>query len=163
MAEKSVKELEEDSKEALIEFYQEVSIGKKFLENAKGYVIFPDVKEIGFGMGGKYAEGVLRVGDVSKGYFKMTAASLGFQMGAQQYSLVIAFTSDEALNKFITDDSWESDADFNIAMAKWGLDEKADDIDFGSDMVGFVFDTKGMMGNFTMEGTKFERFTPDND
>jgi len=163
MAEMSAREIEDDSNEALIEFYQEVNGGKKFLENAKGYVIFPDVKEAGFGFGGKYGECVLRVGNVSKGYYSIAAASVGFQAGAQKYSLIIAFTSDSALNKFMTDDDWETDMDVNIAMAEWNADEEADDIDFGSDMVGFLFDSAGMMGNFSLEGTRFERITPDDD
>jgi len=163
MAEKSAKEIDNDANEALIEFYQEVNGGKKFLENAKGYVIFPDVKEAGFGIGGRYGEGVLRVGNVSKGYYSITSASVGFQMGAQTYSLIIALTSEAALNKFITDDDWETEVDVNIAMAEWNAEEEADDIDFGSNMVGFLFDSKGMMGNFSMEGTRFKRITPDID
>ncbi len=35
-----------------------------------------------------------------------------------------------------------------------------DDVDFDDDMVAFVFDSTGMMGSFTMEGTKFERIKP---
>ena len=163
MAEDSAREIDADADEALIEFYQEVNGGKKFLENAKGYVIFPDVKEAGFFFGGKYGEGVLRVGGVSKAYYSITSASVGFQAGAQKYSLIIALTSDAALNKFITDDDWETEIDVNIAMAEWNAEEEADDIDFGSNMVGFLFDSTGMMGNFTMEGTRFERITPDID
>jgi len=82
----------------------------------------------------------------------------------QTYSLIIAFTSDAALQKFMNDDDWETDMDFNIAMAEWNNDEELDDVDFGSSMVGFVFDSTGMMGNLlTMEGTRFERITPDID
>ena len=36
-----------------------------------------------------------------------------------------------------------------------------DDIDFDDDMVAFVFDSKGMMGSLTLEGTKFKRIKPD--
>lgn len=46
-------------------------------------------------------------------------------------------------------------------MAEWNSDEELDDIDFGSDLVGFVFDSTGMMGSFSFEGTKFERINPD--
>lgn len=163
MAEKSAKEIDSDANETLLKFYKEVGGGKKFLEKAKGYVIFPDVKEAGFGIGGRYGEGVLRVGHLSKAYYSITSASIGFQMGAQEYSLVIVLTTDAALNKFISDDDWETEFDVNIAMAEWNAEEESDDIDFGTNMVGFVFDSKGMMGNFSMEGTKFKRITPDDD
>lgn len=163
LAEDTAEEIDNDSNEALMVFYKEVNGGKKFLDNAKGYVIFPDVKEAGFFVGGKYGEGALRVNGVTKGYYSITSASMGFQMGAQQYSLIIAFTTDSALKTFMRDDDWESELDVNIALAEYNAEEEADDVDFGSNMVGFVFDSKGMMGNFSFEGTRFERITPDID
>ncbi len=163
MAEDTAQEIDNDANEALMVFYKEVNGGKKFLDNAKGYVVFPDVKEAGFFIGGKYGEGALRVNGVTKGYYSITSASMGMQMGAQQYSLIIALTTDEALKTFMRDDDWETELDVNIAVAEYNAEEEADDVDFGSNMVGFVFDSKGMMGNFSFEGTRFERITPDLD
>ncbi len=161
IAGESAAEINADVKSALHTFYKEVPSGKEYLKKAKAYVVFPDVKEAGFFFGGKYAEGALIQDNTIKGYYSITSASVGFQAGMQTYSLIIALTSDAALQKFIHDDDWETDIDFNIAMADWNNDEKLDDIDFGSDMVGFVFDSTGMMGNFTMEGTRFEKIIPD--
>ncbi len=163
IAEDTAEEIDNDANEALMVFYKEVNGGKKFLDNAKGYVVFPDVKEAGFFLGGKYGEGALRVNGVTKGYYSITSASMGMQMGAQQYSLIIALTTDDALNTFMRDDDWETELDVNIAVAEYNAEEEADDVDFGSNMVGFVFDSKGMMGNFSFEGTRFERITPDID
>ncbi len=160
-AEDSAREIDADANKALIEFFTEVNGGKQFLAKSKGYAVFPSVKEAGFIFGGKYGEGVLRVADVSKSYHSITAGSFGLQLGAQEYSLIIAFTSDAALKKFMNDDDWKTDMDFNIAMAEWNNDEELDDIDFGTDMVGFVFDSTGMMGNMTFEGTRFKRIYPD--
>lgn len=163
MAEDSKKEIDRDADKTLSKFYKEVSGSKRYLERAKGYVVFTDIKEAGFFIGGRYGEGVLRVGGVSKAYYSITSASLGMQMGAQQYSLVIAFTTDAALNKFITDDDWDTEVDVNVAIAEWNAEEEADDIDFGSGAIGFMLDSKGMMGNFSLEGTNFDRITPDDD
>ncbi len=162
-ADKSAREIDSDVNGALSVFYNEINGAKSYLDKAKGYVVFPDVKEAGFFIGGKYGEGALRINGVTKGYYSITSASMGMQIGMQKYSLIIVFTSDEALKKFMHDDSWETDMDFNIAMADYNNDEELDDIDFGSNMVGFVFDSTGMMGNFTMEGTRFERIHPDLD
>ena len=163
IAEDTAEEIDNDANEALMVFYKEVNGGKKFLDNAKGYIVFPDVKEAGFFLGGKYGEGALRVNGVTKGYYSITSASMGMQMGAQEYSLIIAFTTDQALKTFMRDDDWETEIDVNIAVAEYNAEEEADDVDFGSNMVGFVFDSKGMMGNFSFEGTRFERITPDID
>lgn len=160
----SAREIEADSNEALEEFYMEVSGAKKFLANVKGYLVFPEVKEAGFFLGGKYGEGILRVAGKTKSFHSITSASMGFQMGVQKYALVIAFTSEDALQRFIRenedDDEWDGKMDLGMAMAEWNLEEELDDIDFGSNMVGFVFDSTGLMGNFSMEGTKFERIHP---
>jgi len=156
-------EINSDVKSALATFYNEVPSGKKYLAKAKAYVVFPNISEAGFFFGGKYGEGALIQANTIKSYYSITSVSVGFQAGMQTYSLVIALTSDAAVQKFMNDDDWETDIDFNIAMADWNKDEELDDVDFGSDMVGFIFDSTGMMGNFTMEGTQFEKITPDVD
>jgi lipid-binding SYLF domain-containing protein len=161
MAEDSAREIDSDVNGALSQFYHEVAGSKKFLENAKGYVVFPDINEAGFFFGGKYGEGALRVNGATKGYYSITSASVGLQMGLQNYALVIAFMSDKALKRFMTDDDWETEIDVNMAIAEWNAEEELDDIDFGTDMIGFLFDSKGMMGNFSFEGTSFEVIHPD--
>ena len=158
----SAKEIEKDADETLEIFYKEVKGSKGYLHKAKAYLVFPDIKEAGFFMGGKYGEGVLRVRGKSKAYYSITAASVGFQMGAKVYGMIIAFTTDEALNKFLLDDDeWETDVDGNIAMAEWNSKEELEDVNFDDPMVAFVLDSKGIMGSLTMEGTKFKRIKPD--
>ena len=159
----TAQEIDNDADKALMEFYKEVHGGKRFLDNAKAYVIFPKVRESVFFIGGLYGEGALRINGVTDSYYSIASVSAGFTMGAQEFSLIIAITSDDALKKFMRDDDWESEVDVNIAMFDYNAEEEADDVDFGSNMVGFVFDSKGMMGNFTFEGTRFERITPDAD
>jgi len=160
----SAREIDVDANEALQKFYHEVPGGEKFLANAKAYVIFPDVNEAGFFFGGKYGEGVLRVNGKSKSYHSITALSVGMQMGVQNYSLVIAFTSDEALKNFILDDDdWESDFSSKIVMAEWTTDDDdVDKVDYGTSMVGFAYDSTGMLGKLSLEGTKFESINPDD-
>ena len=154
---KSAKNLDHDSNMAINKFIAENKSADAFLVKAKAFLVFPSVKEAGMFIGGKYGEGVLRVGRTTKGYYSMTAASIGMQMGAQEYSLIIAFTSDAALNKFLLDDNeWETEVDGKITVAEWNSEEELD-IDYKDPMVAFVFDAKGLMGSFTMEGTKFEK------
>ena len=158
---KSAKSIDEDANAAINKFIAENKGGDAFLVKAKAFLVFPDIKEAGMFIGGKYGEGVLRVQRTTKAYYSIKSASIGMQMGAQQYATIIAFTSDAALNKFLLDDDWKTDVDGKIAMAEWNSKEELDDIDFDDDMVAFVFDSTGMMGSFTMEGTKFERIKPD--
>ena len=157
---KSATEIDKDANAAINMFIAENKGGDAFLVKAKAFLVFPDIKEAGMFIGGKYGEGVLRVQRTTKAYYSIKSASIGMQMGAQEYAMIIAFTSDAALNKFLLDDDWKTDVDGKIAMAEWNSKEELDDIDFDDDMVAFVFDSKGMMGSLTMEGTQFERIKP---
>ena len=154
---KSAKTLDNDANTAINKFLKENKSADAFLVKAKAFLVFPSIKEAGFFVGGKYGEGVLRVQRTTKGYYSMTSASVGMQMGAQEYSMIIAFTSDAALNKFLLDDNeWETEVDGKIAVADWNSKEEIDK-DYEDDMVAFVFDSKGLMGSFSMEGTKFKK------
>jgi lipid-binding SYLF domain-containing protein len=158
MAKSSAKELDHDANMAINKFIDETPGGDPFLVNAKAFLVFPEIKEGGFFVGGKYGEGVLRHKRKTLGYYEIMAASVGFQMGIQKYSLIIAFTTDEALEKFLNkSDEWETDVDGKIVAAEWNSKEELDDVEFEDDMVAFVFDAKGFMGSFTMEGTKFKK------
>jgi len=158
---KTAGELDKDANEAINKFIADNKGGDAFLVKAKAFLVFPDIKEVGMFIGGKYGEGVLRVQRTTKAYYSIKSASVGMQMGAQKYSMIIAFTSDAALNKFLLDDDWNTDVDGKVAMAEWNSKEELDDIKFDDDMVAFVFDSTGIMGSFTLEGTKFKRIKPD--
>ena len=154
---KTAKALDTDANTAINKFLSENKSADAFLVKAKAFLVFSSVKEAGFFVGGKYGEGVLRVKRTTKGYYSMTAAPIGMQMGAQEYSLIIAFTTDAALNKFLLDDDeWETEVDGKIAVADWNSKEEID-VEYDDPMVAFVFDSKGLMGSFSMEGTKFEK------
>lgn len=161
----SARELDADVNDALATFYHDVPGGKKLLDNAKAYVVFPDINEAAFFFGGQYGEGALRVNGKTISYHSITALSAGFQMGFQSYSLVIVFKNDEALKNFIRDDDeWESDFAKKFVLAEWTpKDNDVDKVDFGADYVGFAFDSTGMIGKLSMEGVKFEEIHPDDE
>lgn len=163
MAKSTAKELDYDANMAINQFIDETPGGDPFLVKAKAFLVFPEIKEGGFFIGGKYGEGVLRHKRKTLGYYEIMTASVGFQMGIQEYSLIIAFTTDEALEKFLkdeSDDEWETGVDGKIVAAEWNSKEELDDVEFEDDIVAFVFNSKGFMGSFTMEGTKFKKINP---
>jgi lipid-binding SYLF domain-containing protein len=67
---------------ALTRFDQEVPAGRPLLAQAKGVLVFPNVIKAGFGIGGEYGEGALRVHGRSVGYYNTVSASIGLQIGA---------------------------------------------------------------------------------
>jgi len=161
MAKSTAKELDHDANMAINQFIDETPGGDPFLVKAKAFLVFPEIKEGGFFIGGKYGEGVLRHKRKTLGYYEIMTASVGFQMGVQKYSLIIAFTTDEALDKFLGDeDEWDQDIDGKIVASEWNSKVELDDVEFDDEIVAFIFNSEGFMGSFTMEGTKFKKITP---
>jgi len=142
---------------AVQQFYKDVKGGEAFLSKVKGYLVFPSVVKAGFVVGGKYGEGVLRVDGKSVGYYSIAAGSVGFQMGAQKASYIIAFVSQDALDKFIRSNGWEAGVDGAITVAKWGANTDISTISYQNPIYAFVFGEKGLMYNLNLEGTKFTK------
>jgi lipid-binding SYLF domain-containing protein len=132
----------------------------QFLSQVKGYLIFPSVIKGGFVVAGEYGEGVLRVNGQTKAYYSIGSASLGFQAGVQEASYLIAFVSQRALDNFMKSDGWEAGVDGTITLVTWGGSKDISSISYEKPIYGFVFDSKGLMGGISLEGTKFTRIIP---
>jgi lipid-binding SYLF domain-containing protein len=138
-------------------FKKEVNGADVFLSQSAGYLVFPRVIKIGIGVGGETGEGALRVGGVTDGYYRTSSGSIGFQLGAQAKSIVIAFMTKEALNKFRDSDGWKIGLDGSVALIDLGAGKTIDSHNIKDPVVGFIFGSKGLMYNLTLEGSKIHR------
>lgn len=143
--------------DTLKRFSKEVSGGSEFLKNAKGVLVFPSVIKAGFGIGGEYGEGALRISGKTVEYYNTAAASIGLQLGAQSKSIVLAFLTKKALSNFRKSKGWKAGVDGSVALLKWGVGEDINTVDIKDPIVGFVFSNKGLMYNLTIEGSKFSK------
>ena len=141
-------------------FKKEVTGGAEFLKKAKAVLVFPDVIKGGFVVGGEYGKGALRQGSNTLGYYSIASASLGFQIGAQQYAIVMVFLTDEALAKFRDSKGWEAGVDGSVAIAEWGAGTDINTQNFTNPIVGFVLDNKGLMAGISLEGSKISKINP---
>jgi lipid-binding SYLF domain-containing protein len=153
----SAQEIDIKADATLERFYKEVGGGKEFAESAKGLLIFPSVLKAGIGVGGEYGEGVLRIGGKSAAYYSTAAASIGFQLGAQSKSIILAFMTAEALEKFQGSAGWEVGVDGSVALIELGAGGSIDTTNIQDPIVGFVFSNKGLMYNLTLEGSKITK------
>ncbi len=129
------------------------------MRRARGVLVFPRVLKAGFGIGGEYGEGVLRIDGRSVGYYNIAAASVGFQFGGQVKKQVLLFMTDEALDKFRSSSNWQAGVDGSVAIAEFGVGEEVDSKTAQAPIIGFVYGNKGLMYNLTLEGAKI---TPIN-
>ena len=144
---------------ALRKFTSKVSSGSEFLKRSVGVLVFPSVIKAGFGIGGEYGEGALRVGGQSVAYYSTAGASIGFQFGAQSKTVILVFLEQSALDEFRESHGWKAGVDGSIAVIKWGEGGDINTIDIKDPIVGFVFNNKGLMYNLTLEGSKFTRIS----
>lgn len=150
-------EINKSADESLQEFRRQVTGGQVFLDQAAGYLIFPRVLKAGIGVGGETGEGVLRVGGSSVDYYRIAAGSVGFQFGAQSKSIVIVFMTRDALSRFRESEGWRVGVDGSVAIIDLGAGKTIDSDNVRDPVVGFIYGSKGLMYNLTLEGTKFTR------
>ncbi len=150
-------EIDVDVNETLKIFKAEVNGADVFLDQAAGILVFPRVIKVGIGIGGETGEGALRIGGKTVDYYRTTAGSIGFQLGAQAKAVLIAFMTKEALEKFRHSSGWKVGVDGSVALIDIGAGKAIDTGNIKDPVVGFVFNSKGLMYNLTLEGSKFKK------
>jgi lipid-binding SYLF domain-containing protein len=140
-------------------FYRNIGGARELADKAVGVLVFPSVVKAGFGIGGEYGEGALRIRGRTVDYYNMVSASIGFQLGVQERSVIIMFMTPEALDQFRRTAGWKIGADASVAIVTLGIGGSIDTNKITSPVVGFVLDPKGLMYNLTLEGSKISRIS----
>jgi len=153
-------EIDIEVKQAMKRFKKEVGAADEYIKIAKGMLVFPTVYKAGFGIGGEYGEGAMLINSKTVEYYNTAAASIGFQLGAQTKTIVILFTTDEALKKFRSSDGWEAGVDGSVALVDLGAAKTIDTSTIKNPIIAFVFGNKGLMYNLTLEGSKYTKIVP---
>ncbi len=153
----SAAELDQGLDSTLARFKAEVSGSKTLLRSASATLVFPNLIKAGFGIGGEYGEGALRVAGKSAAYYSTAAASIGLQIGAQSKAVIVVFLDEKALADFRNADGWELGVDGSVAVVKVGAGGSIDTTNIKDPIIGFVMTNAGLMFNLTLEGSKFTR------
>jgi lipid-binding SYLF domain-containing protein len=147
-----------DNKVAIaLSTFREQASAARLMDEAAGVLVFPDVVELSFGIGGEYGEGALLIDGKPEAYYSTAGASLGVQVGAQYKAQVILFMTDAVLRDFRKSRSWQAGVDGSIALARRGADGAIDTNTLKAPIIGFVFSNRGFMYNLSLEGS---RITP---
>jgi lipid-binding SYLF domain-containing protein len=149
--------IDREANTALQVFRQEIDGAQQFLDQAAGYLVFPRVIKVGVGVGAETGEGVLRIGGRSVDYYRTSSGSIGFQAGAQAKSVVIAFMTKNSLQQFRNSSGWKVGIDGSIALIDMGIGKTIDTDNVRDPVIGFIFGSRGLMYNLTLEGSKFSK------
>ncbi len=153
----SASRIDSEANSALQVFRQDINGAQSFLDQAAGYLVFPRVIKVGVGVGAETGEGVLRIGGRSVDYYRTSSGSIGFQAGAQAKSVVIAFMTKESLRQFRASSGWKVGIDGSIALIDIGVGKTIDTDNIRDPVIGFIFGSRGLMYNLTLEGSKYSK------
>lgn len=145
---------------ALERFASDVRGADEFLNAAKGVLVMPRVKQAGFVLGAKYGNGALRVKEKTVGYYNMTAASAGLQIGVQESNIILCFMDKAVLKKFRESNGWQAGVDGTVALVTIGAGGSLDTTKLKEPIVGFVFGQTGLMAGISLEGLKLTKINP---
>ncbi len=146
---------------AMKRFKREIKGGTEYLKGAKGVLVMPGITKAGFVVGGKYGQGALLVGGKTAGYYSLAEGSVGWQIGAEQYDMVILFMTDKVLKNFRSSENWEAGVDAEITIITKGAEVSVETLRSQHPIAGFIFSQKGLMGGVSIKGAKFTRIHPD--
>lgn len=137
--------------------YRTVPWAERLNSQSAGVLIIPNVVEGGFVLSGAYGEGALQVGDATVDYMSMTAAAIGFQIGAQSFSQALFFLTSESLRAFRVTDGWELGVDAEVAILEDGASIGASSNTVSRPVVSVVYGQRGLIVGASLEGAKYSR------
>src|SRR5690606_11009233 len=87
---------------------------------AAGVLYMPLMTEAGLIYGGAFGRGALRIQGATVDYYSAAKASIGLQIGAQQYAHALFFMTQPALEEFRRSTGWAASADLRYATPDEG-------------------------------------------
>lgn len=162
LATNATQTLESRVNATLNELFAQYPNARPVVENARGVLVMPVMTQAGFGVGGSYGEGALRVGGKTVDYYSAAQASIGLQAGARQFAHVLVFQTDRALDNFRNAPGWVAGAGAYYAMPAEGMSFGTDTVTRNHPVIAMVFGQTGIMAGAAIEGTKYTRIIPSS-
>ncbi|HGO6069319.1 TPA: YSC84-related protein [Burkholderia cepacia] len=138
----------------LSRMYSTVKGSRELVAKSRGVLVFPDVIQAGFIVGGQSGNGALRVGGSTVGYYNTSSLSVGLQAGAQSKAIVFLFMTQDALDSFRKSEGWSAGADASVAVVKVGANGAVDSNTATAPVEVLILTNAGLMGDLSVNGTK---------
>lgn len=153
----SASELVTTSRASLENLYATNPSAKAIGEKAKGVLVFPNIVEGGFIVGGQGGKGVLFERREPVGYYGIGSASIGLQAGAQSYSRAIFFMTDEALRYLKDSKGFEVGGNATFTVADAGIGGDVSTTTARDPIVAFAYGQQGLLGGVSVKGSKITK------
>ena len=157
---KDAAEISKDSQAALQALYAKVPKAKELGGKALAVLVFPSVIKAGLGVGGQYGDGALIKGGKTVGYYNTSGASVGLQAGAQKYGYALFFMNANALQQIDKADGFDIGVGPTVVVMDEGMAKSMTTTTMKDDIYAFIFDQKGLMAGFGLQGNKITKINP---
>jgi lipid-binding SYLF domain-containing protein len=153
------KKLKDDVQIAVETFKATDSSMKKLFDSAAGYVVFPNVGKGGFILGGAHGNGLVFEKGQQIGRASLTQVTVGAQVGGQEYSEVIFFETQVALDRF-KKSNLEMSAQLSAVAAAEGVSK---DAKYVNGVAVFTLAKTGLMAEASVGGQKLKFHPPSKE
>ncbi len=126
---------------------------------AAGVLYMPLMTEAGLIYGGAFGRGALRIQGATVDYYSAAKASIGLQVGAQQYAHALFFMTQPALEEFRRSTGWAASADLRYATPEEGatIGKATTEIE---PVIALIFGQQGLIAGASLAGVKYTRIIP---
>ena len=156
----SAAEISKDSQAALQSLYGKVPKAKELGSKALAVLVFPKVLKAGLGVGGQLGDGALIKGGKTVAYYKTAGASVGLQAGAQKYGYALFFMNADALQQIDKAEGFDVGVGPTVVVLDEGMAKSMTTTTMKDDIYAFIFDQKGLMAGFGLQGNKITKTNP---
>ena len=137
--------------------YRKVDPGiERFFKESAGYVVFPRVGKGGFIIAGGHGDGEVYEKGKAVGAASITLGSVGLTAGAQEFSEIIFFQNQAAVDRF-KQNKFEFTANASAVIVKAGASKASN---YRDGVVVFTRATAGAMAELSLGTQKF-KFKPE--
>lgn len=144
-------ELKDDADAALSKMIERTPKLESFKNKAYAYAVFPKITKAGVGIGGAAGKGIVYKNHAAVGSSKLKQASIGLQLGGQQYSEVIFFETSKAFEHF-TNGNLKFDGQASAVAITEGASV---DVAYKSGVAVFTHTKGGLMYEASIGGQHF--------
>ena len=127
---------------------------------SKGVLVFPKITKAGFMIGGMTGDGALRAGGETQGYYNISAASMGIQIGAQTFGYALFLIQQSAIEYLQRAEGWQIGGGPSVVALDEAATATIDSTTLTQDVYSVVFGQHGLMAGLTLEGSKITRINP---
>jgi lipid-binding SYLF domain-containing protein len=150
-------ELTKDAQAALSDLYAKVDGAKALGAKAVAILVFPKITKAGLGIGGQSGEGALFKSGKAAAFYRTSGASVGLQIGAQQYGYTMFFMNQKALTALDNANGFEVGVGPSVVVMDEGKAKTTTTTTAKDDIYAFIFSQQGLMAGLGIQGNKITK------